>query len=79
MNLEEYLKKHSLTHKEFAETIGVSQSYITRIVNGKKNPSVALMRHIIELTNGEVTVGDLFNPSLPSTFQPNKKKKTENT
>ncbi len=77
MNLEEYLKKHSLTHKEFGEMIDVSPSYVTRIVNGKKNPSLALMRRIIDFTNGEVTVGDLFNPLLPSRLK--KRKKTENT
>lgn len=66
MKLEEYLKNHSLTHKKFGEMIGVSQSYVTRILGGKKNPSLALMRRIIEFTEGKVTVGDLFNPSAPS-------------
>lgn len=75
MNLEEYLKKHTLTHKEFGEIIGVSQSYVTRIIGGTKNPSLALMRCIMESTNGEVTVEDLFNPSAPSRLK--KKKKTE--
>ncbi|MCB9093241.1 MAG: helix-turn-helix transcriptional regulator [Halobacteriovoraceae bacterium] len=75
MDLERYLKKHSLTHKEFGEIIDVSQSYVTRIIGGQKNPSLALMRRIIESTNGEVTVEDLFNPNAPSRLK--KKKKTE--
>lgn len=72
MKLEEYLKNHSLTHKKFAEIIGVSQSHVTLIIGGKKNPSLALMRRIIEFTNGEVTVGDLFNPEAPSRLKKQK-------
>jgi DNA-binding XRE family transcriptional regulator len=76
MNLEEYLKKHSLTRKEFGKMIGVSQPYVTSIIGGKRNPSLALMRRIMKTTNGEVTIEDLFNPGAPSRLK-KKKKKTE--
>lgn len=71
MNLADYLKKHSLTHRGFGEKVGVQQSHITNILSGRKSPSLRLMRRIIEVTNGGVTVGDLYNPKAPSRLKVN--------
>ncbi|MCB1115641.1 MAG: helix-turn-helix transcriptional regulator [Chlamydiia bacterium] len=79
MNLKEYLKSRSVTHKNFGKMIGVSQSYVTRIVLGNQNPSLALMQRIIEVTDGEVNVGDFFTPENPPKLKSEKGKKTENT
>lgn len=59
MTLEAYLKKHGITHKQFAETIGCEQPTVSRFINGRI-PSPELMRVISERTNGAVTPNDFF-------------------
>ena len=68
MRLSEYLKKHKLTQKDFAEKVGVARPQITRIISKKRNPSPHLMKKIEEATEGEVTMQDLFNPEAPTRF-----------
>lgn len=79
MKLSEYLKKYGLTHKEFAEKVGIARTQITRIINKTKNPSAHLMKTIEEVTNGEVTMQDLFNPEAPTRFKGRKIKSNEKT
>jgi DNA-binding XRE family transcriptional regulator len=79
MKLKEYLKKQSITHKNFGKMIGVSQAYVTFMVSGKRMPSLTLMQRIIKSTNGEVNIGDFFNHDTPSKLRSEKDKKTENT
>jgi len=66
MKLLDYLKKHKLTHENFADMVGVKRPFITNILNGKKNPSAALVNNIQLVTKGAVTFKDLFNPGAPS-------------
>ena len=66
MKLEDYLKERSLTKKDFADLVGVSNPQIIRIINKTRNPSSHLMKRIEELTDGKVTMQDLFNPETPS-------------
>jgi len=61
MKLSEYLKNHSLTHKKFGKRVGVSQSHITNILSGKKNPSIRLTKRIEVDTNGNVGLDDLLS------------------
>lgn len=77
MKLREYLNKNQITQQEFANSVGVARPFITLILSGKKNPSPHLMKIIEDVTNGEVTMQDLFNPNVPSRLK--KRKKTENT
>ena len=79
MKLLEYLKKHDLTNRDFAEKVNVARTQITRIINKKRNPSAHLMKTIEEVTNGEVTMQDLFNPEAPTRFKGGKRKRHENT
>ena len=65
MKLEDYLKKNNLTHDDFSRKVGVTRPLITQIIGGR-NPSTALVKRIEEITNGEVTLNDLFNPEAPS-------------
>ena len=77
MKLAEYLKKHNLTHEEFAEKIQVSRPLVTRLLNKTRNPSAHLMKLIEDVSDGEVTMQDLFNPDSPSRLKSKQKKKTE--
>ena len=76
MKLLDYLKSHSLTHREFGEKVGVSQVHITQIISGAKNPSIQLINRINLVTNGEVTSLDLLHSAAPSRLKSRKKKKT---
>lgn len=77
MNLKEYFEKKSLSQVSFAKKIGISKAHICNILKGKRTPSLALMRRIIEITKGEVTVGDLFNPKAPSRLKTKKEEEFE--
>ena len=74
MKLEEYLKINSLTKTAFSSLVGVSQSHISNILLGKKNPSLSLAKYIEERTKGAVTICELINPKPFLRF---KKKKNE--
>ena len=66
MKIKEYLEKTRLTQKEFSSLVGVSQSHVSNIMGGVKNPSIQLINKIETLTKGEVTVTDLLHPEAPS-------------
>jgi len=74
MLLTEYLQNQNITKSEFARRINISATHMGDICNGKKNPSLALARRIIEVTEGKVTVGDLFHPEAPTRLKEIKKK-----
>ena len=78
MKLSKYLKLHGLTHKEFADMVGVSRPTITIILNGHKNPSPLLTKTIQEITKGEVSFDDLFSLKAPSRFKGRKSKNGKN-
>ena len=49
-----------MTQLDFARKVGVSPPQINRIVKQRKNPSAALIVRIEKVTNGEVSIKDLF-------------------
>jgi transcriptional regulator with XRE-family HTH domain len=69
MKLEEYLKKKKLTQVAFGFLYGISSIHINRLIRGKSNPSINLAKHIEEVTNGAVTMQELFNPNAPARFK----------
>jgi len=77
MKLLEYLKKHSLTQKKFAEKVGVTQAHITNIISGKKRPSIQLTKRIEMETNRKVGLDDFLH--IETSYKQKRKKKTENT
>ena len=60
MQLPEYLKKHRLTHSQFAEKVRVSQPHIANILSGKRRPSIELAKRIEIETDKEVMLDDLL-------------------
>ena len=75
MKLRDYLKKYSFSHRDFAKKVGVSQAHISNIVSGNKGASPSLMKEIEDVTKGEVSMYDLFNPSVATRLKNNRKKK----
>ncbi len=62
MRLEQWIEKQRLSRSEFARQCGVSPATVTRILNGDRNPSAALIRKIAEVTKGKVTFKDWSPP-----------------
>ena len=56
--LKEYLAKNNLTHEEFAQSIGVSASAVSRYASGSRIPRSSHMRKIVDVTKGWVTPND---------------------
>ena len=65
MKLSEYLRINKISHKDFAQKIGVTRSFITNVLNKKRNPSLKLCLKIEAETKGKVKTKELFNPNVP--------------
>ena len=82
MKLEEYLKTSGISQRTFAKRVGISSSSISMWLSGNRNPSTKIMKKIEDLTSGQVTMQELFNPNVPpqqAECQYRKKKTGENT
>lgn len=69
MKLAEYLNERGIKRSDFANTIGVSQSYVTMICQGKIWPGRDIVTKINSFTDGEVTAND-FAAHPPSPLAP---------
>lgn len=63
MRLEEWLKRENITETDFARSLGVDPSTITRLIPGPdkkefRRPGWALMASIRNQTGGDVTPND---------------------
>ncbi len=58
MKLERYLSEKSIGRSDFAARIGVNASTITRLIDGTRRPSGALLALIEEKTDGAVGFRD---------------------
>lgn len=60
MQLSDYLKSQKLTQGEFARKVGISDAYLSRILNGWRGVSVQVAHRIEEETGREVSLADLL-------------------
>lgn len=60
MNLHDYLAAQQLEQKDFAESIGVSHSYVSFLALGKRKPSVDIAKRIEKATKGKVLAAVLL-------------------
>lgn len=56
--IEQGKSPRRLTQEQFAQEVGTSSSTISRLVSGRRRPSLDLARRISEVTNGKVTAND---------------------
>ena len=77
MRLSDYLKVKKLSRLKFSKILGISPIHMSNICNGKRNPSSKLMRKIEELTKGQVTMQELYDPGVPPQIHYKKKKNRE--
>lgn len=54
MTLQEYLLIKSMSQREFAKKIGVSESYMSLLINCERRPSPQLALAIEKATEGKV-------------------------
>ena len=69
MKLKDYLKREKLSQAEFSKKIKVSRPHVNQLVKGSRNPSFPLAKLIEKVTNGDVSLNDLYNKSAKSMFQ----------
>ena len=61
MKLDHYLAENGIPRVRFAESIGISPSYVTLLCNGERYPRRDIMRRIIEATGGVVGPHDFLD------------------
>jgi len=60
MTLEQYRQVQGLTNNRLAVLIGVDKSTISRLRRGVTRPTSDTARLIVAVTNGAVTMADLY-------------------
>ena len=75
MKLLEYLKKYRVTQRSFAKQVGVTEAYISQILNGLRSPSIRLAGKIEDKTEGNVTFKDLLEEDIRNRTTKNRKDK----
>lgn len=58
--IQDYLAKHKLSQKSFADKLGVTQTAVSQWINGKTRVDEDNAASIIRVTGGEVSAQDLF-------------------
>lgn len=62
MRLKTYLHLNKLSVAAFAERIGMSPSVVCRYSNGRIIPRPGVMQRIYDVTGGQVTFADFYDP-----------------
>jgi transcriptional regulator with XRE-family HTH domain len=66
LKLKKYLETHEVTAAHIARRVGVSRSYLGRLVRDLHTPRLDVAQKIVEATGGAVTFADLL-PSVGET------------
>lgn len=66
MKLDKYLETAKIKPARFADDIGVSASTLSRVLSGKRKPSLALIAKIERATDQAVTFRDLYDGAHPA-------------
>jgi transcriptional regulator with XRE-family HTH domain len=69
MQLKKYLEKKKITQVRFAYSLNTSAPYLHRVINKNKLPSIGLARKIEEITEGAVSVAELFDIDIEKLFR----------
>tara|TARA_R110000737_G_scaffold16900_1_gene34247 strand:- start:165 stop:359 length:195 start_codon:yes stop_codon:yes gene_type:complete len=60
MTLQKWLVKKKMSQAEFARLIGASGATVSRYINGSRVGMPQMMRRIVEVTKGQVSLDDLL-------------------
>lgn len=69
MKLRDWIKSKGIRQADLAEQIGMDQSAISLLCNGRAQPSVETMRRIAIATKGEVMPNDFFDFDFEKDFE----------
>jgi putative transcriptional regulator len=58
-SISKFRVKKGFTQEEFANRLKINKFHLSRVENGKKNPSVGLLKNISEVLN--VSIDDLLS------------------
>lgn len=58
--IRRYCRERGLTQVEFADLVGLSESFICDMIAGRKWPSYPVARRISQRTRGDIGIGDLL-------------------
>lgn len=59
MELDFYLFKNKIKHRDFAKTIGITESHLSTLIHKKMNPNILTIIKILEATKGRVSIYEL--------------------
>jgi len=60
MKLATYLQSHSISRREFALKIGISEASLSRYITGDRMPRPKIARAIMTVSGGKVTPNDFI-------------------
>ena len=61
MKLALYLENSTLSDEAFGQLVGLSQSQVNRIKNGKSKPTLEMVAKISKATEGSVSFADFIS------------------
>lgn len=66
MELSSYLSENNISYQKFARQLGLKSTSaalnVYRWAKGKRNPRPDTAKKISKITNGKVTIADLYRP-----------------
>lgn len=69
MDLKTWLKMRGVTQKKLAEELGLSSSYFSELLSGKRGFNPRLAKKVEEFTKGEVMCMELLYPDMESSHE----------
>jgi DNA-binding transcriptional regulator YdaS (Cro superfamily) len=66
MTLDQYLSITASSAKSFAESLGISPSYLSELRGGKKRPGLSLALEIERATKGKVKARSWMDTDAPA-------------
>jgi len=64
--LAEFRTRKGLSKAAIAAKVGISRQSIHRIERGEQTPSLALVRRLVDATDGELRADDFMPPAEPN-------------
>lgn len=64
MKLALYLENSTLSDEAFGQLVGLSQSQVNRIKNGKSKPTLEMVAKISKATEGNVSFADFLGEDV---------------
>jgi len=61
VTFSQWVSQQGCSHETIADRLGVSRAYVTQLVGGHKSPSLAVIRRIIDVSDGTLTADSLIH------------------